>query len=744
MSLLPPPPAAPQQRRPVRSIASATAAPPPSASRGLYSDAVGLRTGLSADALRHPISSVGLHDGPKFVPQHRPVAQHAPLDIGAMVAARLSLPEPEVDTAGGEKKYMFMYGKKKKGEGDGPGALPSLEKQGSSMLDKAGSALQGAKASMKDQWAAANKEDAITGMDKYDYTFIASTDSFKASMVMSMQSKSKRKALMAAVGTGTTEKEDVDVKFGPDEVRAAMFPDIKTSDPKKGSIALLATIDKTWDEKEQAFKIQSAQDKIKTFDATDTYRILPARDLNNSLVVKAIRDYWATTAHAKGIVDPKDDKTFSDYPKRVAALQDEAKEHIERVPSRVIGAKEDQWAPNSPHPLSMGQAAMVAITDETRPAHIDALVGEPFLSYLKNTYMKAGRNKRPNKDPEVVNPDSNTPYIIPIGSRYNRKEKPSPAYTTLKEAHLEPDDDLHCVNALLVVKLPAKSDARLRDAFGLAQGAKINVEWSRIAPHQECHANDDVKEEFTDTYQDTYLNASKAVEMNDLMAEKKQLEENNERKKNQQLPDDKKEKLEQLLTDAMNAYKTNSKATWKETIEGFEEKNHIAIYGLHLDYQCFEDAEKPVEQCAGKGLLISKHPLFIRPFGGSDVEPEQAASPKDLMRIWTMDADGEGKSKLVNALPLALKGKGIDCRFLWAALKLAQRSFRTAKGKAKPGVKQVLNMKGGKITTATRAKHRWLHGLQDTTLSRGMTNASFEGDYDDVFVGCCFSDDEEE
>ena len=131
----------------------------------------------------------------------------------------------------------------------------------------------------------------------------------------------------------------------------------------------------------------------------------------------------------------------------------------------------------------------------------------------------------------------------------------------------------------------------------------------------------------------------------------------------------------------MEAYKTNSKATWKETIEGFEEKNHIAIYGLHLDYQCFEDAEKPVEQCAGKGLLISKHPLFIRPFGGSDVEPEQAASPKDLMRIWTMDADGEGKSKLVNALPLALKGKGIDCRFLWAALKLAQRSFRTAKAR---------------------------------------------------------------
>ena len=92
---------------------------------------------------------------------------------------------------------------------------------------------------------------------------------------------------------------------------------------------------------------------------------------------------------------------------------------------------------------------------------------------------------------------------------------------------------------------------------------------------------------------------------------------------------------------------------------------------------------------------------------------------------------------------LGAQGKGIDCRFLWAALKLAQRSFRTAKGKAKGGVKQALNMSGGKISTATRAKHRWLHGLQATTIE-GMTNASFEGDYDDIFVGCCFSDDEEE
>ena len=447
-----------------------------------------------------------------------------------MVAARLSLPEPEVDTAGG---LSFSFGKKKKGEAaapgegsppqTGPGAPPPLEKQGSSMFGKA-------MASMDEQWKAANQEDALTGMDKYDYTFIASTDSFNASMVMSMESKSKRKALMAKFGKGTTQKEDVAVKFGPDEVRAAMFPNIKTSDPKKGSIALLATIDKTWDEKEQAFKIQSAQDKIKTFDDKDTYRIEPARDLENSLVVKAIRDYWSTTTYAKGIVDPKDDKTFAEYPKRVAAKQDAAKEHIERVPSRVMGAKDDQWAPNSPHPLSMGHAAMVASTDETRPKHIDALVGKPFLDYITSTYMQAGRNKRPNKDPEVVNPDSNTSISF-NWVQVQSEGKTHPAYTTLKEAHLEPDDDLHCVNALLVVKLPAKTDARLRDAFGLAQGAKINVEWSRIAPHQECHANDDVKEEFTDTYQDTYLNASKAVEMNDLMAEQKKLKEENERKK---------------------------------------------------------------------------------------------------------------------------------------------------------------------------------------------------------------------
>ena len=183
-----------------------------------------------------------------------------------------------------------------------------------------------------------------------------------------------------------------------------------------------------------------------------------------------------------------------------------------------------------------------------------------------------------------------------------------------------------------------------------------------------------------------------------------------------------------------------AKATWKETVSGFEKKNNIAIYGLHLDYQCFENTTTPKADCAPKKIMISKHPLFIRPFGGSDVADFEAPSPKDLMRIWTI---GEG-NKLLNALPLALKGQGFDCRFLWAALKLAQRSFRTAQGKAKPGVKQVLNIKGGKVTTATRAKHRWLNGLKAKKSQKPGTLASFEGDYDDVFVGCCFSDDEEE
>lgn len=742
MSLLPPPPAPQQQRRPVRGTTSAAAT-----SRGLYSDAVGLRTGLSAEALRHPTASVGLHDGPTFAPQHRAVAQHAPLDIGAMVAARLSLPEPEMDTAG-DKKFMFNYGKKKKGEAAGPAGPGALQKKASSMLDKAksdlGGALQGAKASMKDQWDAANKEDAITGMDKYDYTFIASKPSLMASERVSMESKSMGKAALAKVGIGTTKKEDVEVLFGGEAVRAAQFEAMLKTDDNNGAIALLATIDKTWDAKEQAFQIQSVQDKIKTFDDRTTYKI-PAGAGANSNLVESLRNYWLTTEHAQGIVDAK---TVDDYPKRVAALQDEAKKHIRRYDSdKLNDTKDDKWVSGSPHPLSMGQAAMVDVTNDeaSLPAHIEAFVGKQFLNYITSTYMQAGRNKRAGQPVEVNEPDSNTPFIIPVGSMYDTGSK---AYATLSAAGLAPAGDLHCVNALLVVQVPPDSDARLKQAFGLTDSDDLEVEWSRIAPYQvnPGFKGEDEKVAFTDPFQETHLTVvegAESAEIDKLVAEAARRKDENTVMNTKLTPEEKTRlaALNKAATDEFYKKEDNmAKATWKETVSGFEKKNNIAIYGLHLDYQCFQDPSKSKEGCAPKKIMISKHPLFIRPFGGSGVADFEAPSPKDLMRIWTI---GEG-NKLLNALPLALKGQGFDCRFLWAALKLAQRSFRTAEGKAKPGVKQVLNIKGGKVTTATRAKHRWLNGLKAKKSQKPGTLASFEGDYDDVFVGCCFSDDEEE
>lgn len=738
MSLLPPPPAA-QQRRPVRGTTSAAAA-----SRGLYSDAVGLRTGLSADALRHPTASVGLHDGPTFAPQHRAVAQHAPLDIGAMVAARLSLPEPEMDTAG-DKKFMFNYGKKKKGEASGP-AENSPAKEGPGFLERAASSAKNlAKKSvdsMDAQWAAANKEDAITGMDKYDYTFIASRARIMASERVSLKSKSA----LAKVGLAKKEKENVEVLFGGEAVRAAQFEAMLKTDDDNGAIALLATIDKTWDAKEQAFQIQSVQDKIKTFDDRTTYKI-PAGAGANSNLVTSLRNYWLTTEHAQGIVDAK---TVHDYPKRVAELQDEAKKHIRRYDSdKLNDTKDDKWVSGSPHPLSMGQAAMVDVTNDeaSLPAHIEAFVGKQFLNYITSTYMQAGRNKRAGQPVEVNEPDSNTPFIIPVGSMYDTSSK---AYATLSAAGLAPAGDLHCVNALLVVQVPPDSDDRLKQAFGLTDSDNdLEVEWSRIAPYQvnPGFKGEDEKVAFTDPFQETHLTVvegENSAEIDKLVAEAERRKDENDLPKNKKLTPEEKTRLAALNKVALDEfYKKEdnmAKATWKETVSGFEKKNNIAIYGLHLDYQCFEDPSKSKEGCAPKKIMISKHPLFIRPFGGSGVADFEAPSPKDLMRIWTI---GEG-NKLLNALPLALKGQGFDCRFLWAALKLAQRSFRTAEGKAKPGVKQVLNVKGGKVTTATRAKHRWLNGLKAKKSQKPGTLASFEGDYDDVFVGCCFSDDEEE
>lgn len=747
MSLLPPPPAPQQQRRPVRSTTSVTTAMPPSASRGLYSDAVGLRTGLSADALRHPTASVGLHDGPTFAPQHRPVAQHAPLDIGAMVAARLSLPEPEVDTAGKEDKkrgLSFSFGKKKdKGAATGPGEK-SPAKEGPGALEKVASSakdlVKKGMGSMDAQWKAANKEDAITGMDKYDYTFIASKPSIMASERVSMRSK-------AMVKLGSRDKEDVQVLFGGEAIRAAQFEAMLKTDDDNGAIALLATIDKTWDPKEQAFQIQSVQDKIKTFDAVDTYKIPPGAGANSNLVT-SLRDYWVTTEHAQGIVDAK---TVHDYPKRVAELQDAAKMHVRRYDSEKLkDTKDDKWVSGSPHPLSMGQAAMVDVTNDeaTLPAHIEAFVGKPFLNYITSTYMQAGRNKRATKPQtvEVVDPDSNTPFIIPIGSMYDTSSK---AYATLSAARLAPAGDLHCVNALLVVQVPPDSDDRLKQAFGLTgSNNDLEVEWSRIAPYQvnPGFKGQDDKVPFTDPFQEKHLTVvegTDSAEIDKLVAEAERRKDENI-VTNTKLTPEEKTRLDALNKDATDEfYKKDdnmAKATWKETVSGFEKKNNIAIYGLHLDYQCFQDPSKSKDDCAPKKIMISKHPLFIRPFGGSDVADFEAPSPKDLMRIWTI---GEG-NKLLNALPLALKGQGFDCRFLWAALKLAQRSFRTAQGKAKPGVKQVLNLKGGKVTTATRAKHRWLNGLKAKKSQKPGTLASFEGDYDDIFVGCCFSDDEEE
>ena len=736
MSLLPPPPAPQQQRRPVRGSTTSAAAAAP---RGLYSDAVGLRAGLSADALRHPTASVGLHDGPGFAPQHRAVAQHAPLDIGAMVAARLSLPEPEVDTGG-----LLGLGKKKdKGDAaaSGPAGPGPLQKKASSMLEKAksgvGDALQGAKASMDAQWKAANKEDAITGMDKYDYTFIASKDSIMASERVSMRSK-------AMVKLRSRDKEDVQVLFGGEAVRAAQSEAMLKTDDDNGAIALLATIDKTWDAKEQAFQIQSVQDKIKTFDDRTTYKI-PAGAGANSNLVTSLRDYWLTTEHAQGIVDAK---TVHDYPKRVAELQDAAKMHVRRYDSEKLkDTKDDKMVSGSPHPLSMGQAAMVDVTNDeaTLPAHIKAFVGKPFLDYITTNYMQAGRNKRAGQPVEVNEPDSNTPFIIPIGSMYDTNSK---AYKTLSDAGIAPAGDLHCVNALLVVQVPPDSDDRLKQAFGLTDSNDLEIEWSRIAPYQvnPGFTGQDEKDEFTDPFQATHLTVVKgenSAEIDKLVAEAERRKDENIVTNTKLTPEEKTRlaALNKVATDEFYEKQDNkAKATWKETVSGFEKKNNIAIYGLHLDYQCFENTTTPKADCAPKKIMISKHPLFIRPFGGSDVADFEAPSPKDLMRIWTI---GEG-NKLLNALPLALKGQGFDCRFLWAALKLAQRSFRTAQGKAKPGVKQVLNIKGGKVTTATRAKHRWLNGLKAKKSQKPGTLASFEGDYDDVFVGCCFSDDEEE
>ena len=796
MSLLPPPPAPQQQRRAVGA--------PAARGRGLYSDAVGLHPDVRIEPSRHPTTSVGLHDGPKFAPQHRAVAAPAALDIGAMVAARLSTPEPVLSTAT-EFDGTFDEPKPKAAPAEPMSAEP--EPAEPAPATRRGSMVA---ARLSAGYKEMNEEDKLTGMDAYDYGMFSNVASYALETKQKKTLFGKKKETTSTVYFKTDDKP---------VARSVVLEDDKHKLPNDThGIALVATVDKNW--KGDRFQVDKV-DKVKVFGtgAVNKYPVAynakhgelmtPAYAIYEDLREGWVKSFELTKPDGNHDVDHVEmlggrfvDKKKTKYKldgeglhvsketvplenivPAVAKLQNDAQTHTTFTTGARGGTTKSEEGPSD---LSMGSAETVSIEEAKNIDYIAHLVGDGFLTYLKTSLARDpddGEALEELKKTAADNGDElDRPFVIPVDSGYSSTDAGAKQY--LEELGFVGVGKLETLSGLLVVPMPTPADAGDGDRkkiFGNDKGL-AKMRWERIFPGEfaplmpvagqgnqylDVNVLEEGKYELQDEYgkllygtltpratpdnkyQDGDERKDSLATLGQKLAE--QTVALSAKKKGEDLEPLKAEieatktamrtiqtQLEQIWGSAprppLRAKPSDADMTFTLNDEYSRRKFACAVFGLHA--------------APGGEMKISKRPLLMPRVSNEPI------SVAHIQRIWALGPAAADETKpagggveLHNALPMAMRGEGLDLRFLWCAMKIAQRCMNNAMGVTrKSSVGNVLvGLKGNKsISTETKSKYRMLLGVEnyaDATKSRDEMKIAEAGD------ACCaemdFADFEE-
>ena len=786
MSLLPPPPAPQQQRHAVGA--------PAARGRGLYSDAVGLHPDVRIEPSLHPTTSVGLHDGPKFAPQHRAVAAPAALDIGAMVAARLSTPEPVLSTATTEFDGTYDEPKSKAAPAEPMSAEPEPATRRGSMVA----------ARLSAGYKEMNEEDKLTGMDAYDYGMFSNEASY------ALETKQKKTLFGKKKETTSTVYFKMDNK---PVARSVVLEDKKHKLPNDThGIALVATVDKNW--KGDRFQVDKV-DKVKVFGtgAVNKYPVAYNAKHNELMTVayavyEDLRKGWVesfklTKPDGKHDVDnvemlggrfvdkkktkykldgeglhvSKETVTLENIVPAVAKLQNDAQTHTTFTTGARGGTtKSDEEGPSD---LSMGSAETVSIEEAKNIDYIAHLVGDGFLTYLKTSLARDPDNDAALEELKKTAADNgdelDRPFVIPVDSGYSTKDVGARKY--LEELGFVGVGKLETLSGLLVVPMPTPADAGAEDRqkiFGNSAGL-AKMRWERIFPGEfaplmpvagqgnqylDVNVLKEGKYELQDEYgkllygtlmpkvtpdnkyQDGDVRQDSLATLGQKLAE--QTVALSAKKKGEELEAQKAEIEETKAT--MRTIQTQLEQIWGAPRPPLRAKPSGAdmTFTLNDEYsrRKFACAVFGLHAAPGGEMKISKRPLLMPRVSNEPI------SVAHIQRIWALGPAAADETKpagggveLHNALPMAMRGEGLDLRFLWCAMKIAQRCMNNAMGVTrKSSVGNVLvGLKGNKsISTETKSKYRMLLGVEnyaDATKSR-----------DEMKVGedCCDEMDFEE
>jgi len=774
MSLLPPPPAPQQQRRAVGA--------PPSRGRGLYSDAIGLHPDVRIEPSLHPTTSVGLHDGPKFAPQHRAVAAPAALDIDAMVAARLSTGAGEKGDQPNPERRIDKY-KKNPMASTFRNRAPRKDDEAASAVRRAASGAAGAIASgimgaysrASEGLKEMNAEDKLTGMDAYDYGMFSNVESYE------LTTKKNKK-------TTVYFKKD-----GAPMARSVIVPKENALPNGDHGIALLATVDKSW--KTGRFHVDKV-DKVKVFGTGKTedypYAVNSAhRELQNGTgtFYKDARNKWFGKIKALGEesiermggkngkltggtltrVRDSADTPGESFVLSVAKLQNDAQTH---TVYNYTGTGTLEQTASGPHDLCMGSAETVPVANA--PAHIKALVGDHFLMMLAREVGVDPSNESTRNDFNQQE-ELDKPYVIPVASKYNQ--------TSVELQDLESlgfvGGSLHALSGLLVVPTPNPAVASGEAAWSTLLGGNAKKEgekthlchWSRFFPgqfaplmpvgsqeydgvvkvrDQSGKLQYDLKDEYGQHLYGTKMPGENADQMygsshslasygaivtaltyaaaDALVSFSAEEVQDRQKQKPVALDDPegylKREKDPKAkYTIEMEVQRTvvlpdliATKSQALHTMWGDTKPLDAPPAATDLTFNWTKEYAQSKFACAvlglyhgDNGLEISKHALMMpRQFSqglAKDVAPEPI-SVRSMPKIWLHDGE-----HLHNALPKAMRGDGLDLRFLWCAMKLTQRCMNASLGSVHvSGVSSALSsLKGNKsVSTETKSKYRML------------------------------------
>ena len=631
----------------------------------LFSDAIGLMPGRSLDASHHPTTSVGLHAGPVFAPQHPTRSRPADggLDIHAMVAARRSdlgdlgdLGDLDDEEATGSWWDNMSGGAKRLSD-----KAKSLAGEAAKMAKGAAvKTKDAAKGAAKKKWDRFTNEDRITNMERYDYR---------------VYSSQPLKNVMLKAGQGS-------VTFGGmDDPMSAVPKKKKINDSAALTVlnfyGMLAVANKkvaTDKQGQHVFELESKTTWLQSDPLTNNPTLqkvflIPDRDATAMVDVDAAATpLYNGTDLTKGV---------DEVVQRVRAQTRSQTEGL----AAANDASQLAWKPGGAQRLCLGHSMMVplsSVMDDRNQewSYLRKMLPTAFLESIESGLVWHSLRKGFQKE-LGTDGASHKPYIIPMVSSYLKGEARKTSADYMRAFPETTPDGMAPISALLVVPIDAATLGN-PSVFQHTDGC-LTMEYTRLYPWQQISNND------------AYMNKTDTA-----MAMRTKINEQYEAalQAEETPPDDewKLNKAKEIATavryigaDGNRTADANAHATWCMKPERAANKFKVMVFALGVNPACANGASN--EECtkafdandandaaaAGGGILtIGTHPLLL-----GDVADENGISTGFQAPGTVWMSHGQARP-LANAFAAAITGEHIDVRFLWAAMKLAQCSWNKA------------------------------------------------------------------